>query len=668
MTSSIPVLAAALAATLALSGSASAQSRLHELGIEELMRLDAGQVFGASERLQPSIEAPASVSFITAEEIRRYGYRSLADILRAVRGMYIVDDRNYSVLGARGFALPGDYNSRVLLLVNGHRVNDNVFGQAEVGAEFGLDPAIFERVEIIRGPASSLYGDSAFFAVVNVITRTGTSLGGGSITVEAGTLGSRLVRGAVGHRLANGVEVALSGTYEHSDGVARLYFPEFDTPATNNGVAEGLDGGGVKQFYGRLDFRNLTVTALYGSRRRGVPTASFGTVFNEQETQEQTIDRHTMVDAQYVHTFGDARVTVRGSFDRFTFDGTYPFPGDPEGAPTVEGRNGAVGARWTVGTGLTRSFGRRHTVRAGLEFIDNVRQDQTARYVDPPLLLLDSPRSSMQHAVYAQDEIRLARWLIVNAGLRYDGYAAFRRVTPRAALIVMPSWTQSVKYLYGRAFRSPNAFELTAEFFGERVKALRPESIDTHELVWERYVNDWLRTSVSTYWYKAEGLITLVPDDAAFLGLAFVNQGEVRAKGLELEAQMRLRGESRALVSYALQSPVEQETLTRLPNSPTHIAKARISLPGPTARSFVSVEGQYLSSRGTLAGAKVSAAATVDVTMVQPLGRSWELSGSVRNIFDARYSDPVSTQHRQDAISQNGRTARIGLLWRLWTN
>ena len=274
----------------------------------------------------------------------------------------------------------------------------------------------------------------------------------------------------------------------------------------------------------------------------------------------------------------------------------------------------------------------------------------------------------MQHAVYAQDEIRLARWLIINAGLRYDGYAKFQRVTPRAALIVLPSSTQSVKYLYGSAFRSPNAFELTTEFFGERVNDLRPESIDTHELVWERYVNDWLRTSVSTYWYKAERLITFVPDDSAFLGLAFVNQGEVRAKGLELEAQMRLRGESRALVSYALQSAVEQETLARLPNSPRHIAKARISFPGPTDQSFVSVEGQYLSSRGTLAGPKVSAAATVNVTMIQPLGRSWELSGSVRNIFDARYSDPVSTQHRQDAISQNGRTARIGLRWRLWTN
>src|SRR5688572_31589873 len=167
---------------------------LPDLSIEHLMKLDAGQVYGASERLQPVMEAPASISFITAEEIARYGYRTLADILRSIRGMYVLDDRNYSVIGTRGFALPGDYNSRMLLLVNGHRVNDNVYGQAEIGAEFGLDAAMFERVEIIRGPASSLYGDSAFFVVVNVITRDGSSLAGGSITVEAGTLGTQLVR------------------------------------------------------------------------------------------------------------------------------------------------------------------------------------------------------------------------------------------------------------------------------------------------------------------------------------------------------------------------------------------------------------------------------------------------------------------------------------------
>ncbi len=631
------------------------------------MKLDGGQVYGASERLQPAMEAPASVSFITAEEIARYGYRTLADILRGVRGFYVTDDRTSNLLGTRGFAKPGDYNSRVLLLVNGHRVNDNVLGQAAISAEFGLDPAIFERVEIIRGPASSLYGDSAFFAVVNVITRTGASLGGGSLTLEAGTLGTQLVRATAGHRLANGLEMALSSTYERSTGVGQLYFPAFDAAATNHGVAEGLDGEGVRQLYGRLDYNGLTVTAGIGWRQKDVPTAAYGTLFNQQDPRQQAISNRSLVDAQYGRLLSGTHVTLRASFDRSSFEGILPFAGVPGVVPLLISRTTVYGTRWTVGSQLTRAVRGRQTVTAGVEFIDNMHQDQTSGFDASPVLTLDSPRSSTQHALYVQDEIKPLRWLIINGGLRYDGYERFRRVTPRAALIVLPSSAQSVKYLYGGAFRAPNGYEINTVFFGEPVTRLRPESIDTHELVWERYINDWLRTSVSTYWYKAQRLITAIPDASTLTGLSHVNEGEVRAKGLELEAQMRLKGESRALISYALQNALNQETRAELPNSPHHLAKARVSVPGPTPRSFVSVEAQYLSSRNTLLGPRVSAAATVNVTLIQPVGRSWEITGNVRNIFDTEYADPASSYQRQDAIPQNGRTARIGLRLSVWT-
>ena len=104
------------------------------------------------------------------------------------------------------------------------------------------------------------------------------------------------------------------------------------------------------------------------------------------------------------------------------------------------------------------------------------------------------------------------------------------------------------------------------------------------------------------------------------------------------------------------------------------MAKARVSLPGPFGRSFVSIEAQYLSSRATfprpdsgdgLYTGQVGAAATANVTLVQPLGRTWELTGGIRNLFDTKYSDPVSEQHLQESVEQNGRTARIGLTWKL---
>jgi outer membrane receptor for ferrienterochelin and colicins len=661
--------AVGLLALLGAAAPASAQSSLPDLNIEELMKLDGGQVFGASERLQPVTEAPSSVSFVTAEDIRRHGYRTLAEILRGVRGLYVTDDRNFSLIGARGFGKPGDYNSRILLLINGHRVNDNVFGQAEIGAEFGLDPATFQRVEIIRGPASSQYGDSAFFAVVNVITKTGASIDGGALTVEIGTLGARTTRASAGQRFANGVDLAVSATVGHTDGNARLYFPEFDAPETNRGVAEDLDAETVRQFYSRLSFGKLTVTAAYGTRTREVPTASFGTQFNPRIFPEKTTDRHTLLDAEYAQTIRGTKASFRASFDQFSYDGFYPFVG-PEPRAGL-GHNVVVGSRWSASARATRTFAGRQTLTAGAEFIDNLRQDQATGYVDSPDgdftdLLLDAPRSSLQYAAYFQDEIRVTRSVIVNGGLRYDGYEHFSRLTPRVALILLPSADQSFKYLFGRAFRAPNAYERTTLYFGDTVERLQPESIDTHELVWERYFNDALRTSVSAYWYKAERLLTLVADDTTLLGGRYVNAGEVQAAGFELEGQLRLSGNAQAHFSYAVQRTEDQDTQAELPNSPRHMAKGRVGLAGPWRGSSIGVEALLMSSRQTLLGSRLSPTGTVNVTARQPIGRSWELVVSARNLLNATYADPVSSSHRQDAIEQNGRTARIGLTWKFW--
>ncbi len=86
--------------------------------------------------------------------------------------------------------------------------------------------------------------------------------------------------------------------------------------------------------------------------------------------------------------------------------------------------------------------------------------------------------------------------------------------------------------------------------------------------MWERYTNDWLRTSVSTYWYKADRLITLVRDETTFLGTTFVNEGEVQAKGLELEAQMRLSGGLQGVDQLRAAGAQDVETGIGLVNSP----------------------------------------------------------------------------------------------------
>src|SRR5688500_12253325 len=106
---------------------------LAALSLEQLMEMNVHSVYGASKYEQRVTQAPSSISIVTAEDIRRSGYTSLEDVLRSVRGLYVTNDRNYTYLGVRGFLRPGDYTARVLLLVDGHRINDNVYDSGSVG-------------------------------------------------------------------------------------------------------------------------------------------------------------------------------------------------------------------------------------------------------------------------------------------------------------------------------------------------------------------------------------------------------------------------------------------------------------------------------------------------------------------------------------------------------
>src|SRR6185295_9539486 len=119
-------------------------------GEEMILFQDLPSVFGASKYEQKPSEAPASVSIITSEEIRKFGYRTLSEILRSVRGFFTTYDRNYSYIGARGFDRPGDYDTRVLLLLDGHRTNDNIYDQASIGTEALVDVDAIDRIEIIQ--------------------------------------------------------------------------------------------------------------------------------------------------------------------------------------------------------------------------------------------------------------------------------------------------------------------------------------------------------------------------------------------------------------------------------------------------------------------------------------------------------------------------------------
>src|SRR5436190_5357966 len=144
-------LSLALAVFPAGAAEAEANKDLTELSLEALMDIEVPTVFGASKFEQTTMEAPSSITVVTSEDIKRYGYRTLADVLRSVQGFYVSYDRNYAFLGSRGVNL-GDFNSRILLLIDGHRMNNNLTDGAFIDNAFILDIDLVDRVEIIRGP------------------------------------------------------------------------------------------------------------------------------------------------------------------------------------------------------------------------------------------------------------------------------------------------------------------------------------------------------------------------------------------------------------------------------------------------------------------------------------------------------------------------------------
>jgi outer membrane receptor for ferrienterochelin and colicins len=225
-----------------------------ELSLDSLLNID---ISTAAKYEQRTGDAPASVTIITSQDIQRYGYRTLEDVLNQVRGFYISNDRNYSYLGVRGFSRPTDYNDRVLLLLNGHTLNENIYGQAFIGTELGLDLGAIERIEIVRGPGSALYGNNAMFAVINLITKKGNTVDGLNLAAETGSYDRQGGSALFGKELNNGLDLLISGQWGDIHG-QNLYFKEFDDPSTNNGIAENLDWDKYYGFFSTIHYRGFT--------------------------------------------------------------------------------------------------------------------------------------------------------------------------------------------------------------------------------------------------------------------------------------------------------------------------------------------------------------------------------------------------------------------------
>jgi iron complex outermembrane receptor protein len=661
---SFPITRSILVAML-LSALQPAESRaqgqdrdLAGLPLEQLLNLEVDHVSAASRYIQDLRRAPASVTVVTRDDIEPAGYLTLADLLRGVPGVHVSDDRNYQYIGVRGFGRSGDYNSRVLILLDGHRLNEDVYDSAFVGSASPVDLSVVERVEVVKGPSSSLYGTSAFSAVVNVVTRRGGDINGTELRAEGGSFGLRSGGATFGRTFADGTELVLSGRGLGANGQSRIFFPEFASgPAT--GFAVDADGEAAGTVFGRVTRGRLSIAGVYGDRRKHVPTAPFGAVFNDNRLT--TRDSRGFVNVRYRSAL-DARtdLDVSGSVDSMRYQGEYPMPVGDRALIQLD-----TSAGDSAGVELLLTQRRaRHTLVTGGEYRYQFTIDQKLESWDGTVLELDDHRSGRRAALFVQDELSVARDVLVNLGARLDHYSSFgSTLNPRIGVIFGATRVYTAKLLYGSAFRAPNAYELYYYAEGGRFD-LKPERIRTTELELSRRFGPALHATVNLFRYGIRDLIT--PDDTrGDERIVFTNAERADGQGVELGLAGRWANGVHASGSYSVQSVRDARTDDPLSNAPRHLAKLVLSAPLFPRRLFATTQTIYTAERRAVDGAIVPAFVRVDVNLWAPrLHRHLDLSAGVTNLFDRDYSDPGAAEHLQGAIPQKGRGAVVRATWR----
>jgi outer membrane receptor for ferrienterochelin and colicins len=628
---------------------------LTDFSLEELGNI---QVYTASKHMQNASDAPASITVVNSNEIQRFGYRTLADILRGVPGFYVTYDRDYSFVGVRGFGRLGDWNSRVLLLIDGHRINNNVLGQAMLGNEFLVDVDMIERVEIVCGPSSSLYGANAFFAVINIMTRTTKQVKDWELSFQTGSFGTYEGRATYGHQF-RGLGVLLSGTFYDSNG-QRLFFPEFDSPATNNGITSDTDYESYKHILATLTFRGFTLQGLFSTRDKGVPTAYFGAVFNDPG--DFNVDSHQYINLDYQHSIRKWQLDAHTSYDQARLQGPVPEAPVVPGGPVVLNTFSFRGNWWTGEVKVSGDLFERNHITLGSEIRDNLRQDQ-GDLLNPPNVFAEEPNSSLITALYAQDELGITSRLTLNAGVRFDHYSTFGGTTnPRMALIYRPASKTTLKLLYGNAFSAPDVYEISPDFgtfYDDNLK-LGPEHIQSFEGRVQQGLGQYFQLSSGVYHNRINDLITLVsvPSDGNF---QYQNDGDAQATGMDVEFTGRATNGLQGKASFDyVQAFNDRVGHPALDNSPRQTAKFDLTIPLIDQSLLLGVDGQFLGRRLTLLRDSLSSYQVLNLTLLgHGLGKHLDVAASVYNFLNKKYFDPGRPEDPEDTIQQDGRSFRI---------
>jgi iron complex outermembrane receptor protein len=618
-------------------------------------------VEAASLHTQTLEDAPANVTVISREEIHRQGYRTLAEALSNVRGFYNVFDGAYNYLGSRGLDVPGDYTTRILVMVNGHYMPDNVYNMAGyIGQDFGIDMDLVQRIEVIRGPSSALYGSNGIFATINIVTISPVDHPTARATTEIGSYGEKKIQLSSSMYLGRGANMLLSGSIFHDAGRSVDFGRIGGGPEL--GVADGVERQRGYHVFAHAVWHNWSFMALANRRDELIPHGYFGTSFNSRGTQAE--DGRSFVEAAYSRPLGrNHEINWRFYYDRYRYWGRYDYDGEDATYRYDDLALGHwVGTRLTYGI-QTSSWG---TLTFGGEANIDLQALQNNALVSPyEETYLDTDNPDRSYGLFLQQELRLSPKWTTYLGARLDDSGSHDPfVSPRLALLYKQSPRTTYKLLYGRSFRNPNAYEEFYDLEGDyRANPnLKPERAQTVEISADHRFSERVRGEATVYRYWLGDLIQNVLDEQGVF--QFHNNARVRALGAEFELSGRPLPWLETAGAFTVGRVSSEDFVLALVNSPRSTAQFRFSLPLATRKVILAGAYRYLSSRRTVSGGRVDSVPLFDLTVsTRRLHPSFDVVLGLRNAFDKTYFDPVAEEHVVDRFQRRGRTAFVKIIW-----
>jgi outer membrane receptor protein involved in Fe transport len=611
-------------------------------------------VVGAAKREQSLGNVASAVTVVSGDRIKRFGYRTVGEAVAGVAGVYLDDNRIVQTVGIRGLNVLGDFNTRILVLVDGATVNEAWGSFAGVGYDTFISIEDVARIEVIRGPVSSLYGANAFFGIINIVTRSAAE------TPRAwGRVGVNSVNGVVTSAgFASGdVHRQLRGTVQLMD--------RFGDTSDVPGVGNNLSGDGGGQVAGSLvgSYQGSFAQVRAYRTRRDDPFAPYSadtsasTPYSEYDTQVLVEGGHTRELTKRL------TVAVRGYANFYEYYDHYIQSGAPPWNDYGDGKTYGVEAR-----GRYEIVPDKLGLTAGSEVSYYQTQShsyqQTANNDGTPDPMADTTVQNDFNieGVYAEMDGQPTDWLGFTAGVRYDRNSVIdTHVSPRAALFIAKPEKYGVKLLYAEGFRNPSAYEA---FFHDDVVFAKPvgltaETIRSFEgVLWAKPMPG-LSLRASGFSWDARGIIEQLPDAMDMTLLQFQNAGRFFSDGVEAEGSYRDASGWYGFGGLAYShvgcencgAYVADPTKTGLqfgtvPDAPALTGSLGISTPKLWGRAHVSTELLYVGVRSTRPDTDAMGNLVASADAPQWLGWNWtvylpnvngfDVTAGVRNVLGTR--------------------------------